>query len=26
LNSPGSAVQRDLGVSVGNVVRIGVGS
>jgi NADH-quinone oxidoreductase subunit G len=26
LNSPGSAVQRDLGVSVGNIVRIGVGS
>jgi NADH-quinone oxidoreductase subunit G len=26
LNSPGSAVQRDLGVTVGNIVRIGVGS
>ena len=25
LNSPGSAVQRDLGVTVGNIVRIGVG-
>lgn len=26
LNSPGSAVQRDLGVTVGSVVKIGVGS
>ncbi|SOX52730.1 NADH-quinone oxidoreductase subunit G [Mycobacterium ahvazicum] len=26
LNSPGSAVQRDLGVTVGNIVRIGVAS
>jgi NADH-quinone oxidoreductase subunit G len=26
LNSPGSAVQRDLGVTVGTIVRIGVGS
>jgi NADH-quinone oxidoreductase subunit G len=26
LNSPGSAVQRDLGVTIGNIVRIGVGS
>ncbi len=26
LNSPGSAVQRDLGVTVGNIVRIGAGS